>query len=190
MFEHVTSVAPCLCCLHVQVDPRASIRVGRLWDLLTSLNPLFQPPFLCSPISQETDRQRGVLHTWIFFAAMPSLHVTRVSAAVWKWFCRCPETIGPLHDTSSDEEFFTPPTSPPPASQQQCVAVTVASATTSSTHGVPKMLSPSQTVRLRRRHAEAVRQLTTPAPVVPPSPHGPLKAYQRPLRVYRPSWAP
>ena len=51
-------------------------------------------------------------------------------------------------------------------------------------------LSPAQSARLRRRHAEAVRQLTTPTPVVAPSPQGPLKPYQIPIKVYRPSWAP
>ena len=43
---------------------------------------------------------------------MPPFHVARVSAAVWKWLCRCPDVIGPVHDTSSDEEFYTPPTTP------------------------------------------------------------------------------
>ena len=43
---------------------------------------------------------------------------------------------------------------------------------------------------LRRRHLQAVRQLTTPPPVVTPSPHGPLLAYQRPIMMYTPSWAP
>ena len=123
---------------------------------------------------------------------MVTLHVRRVSAAVWKWFCRCPEAIGPGYETSSDEEFFTPPTTPPRVSQQQCVAAEARSPTTEAfpTHGVPKLLSPTQTGRLRRRHAEVVRQLTTPPLVVAPSPHGPLKAYQRPVKVYRPSWAP
>lgn len=123
---------------------------------------------------------------------MAPLHVTRVSAAVWKWFCRCPESIGPVDDTSEDEEFFTPPTTPPPGGQHQCVAATTGSPTTlvTPTHGAPILLSPAQTARLRRRHAEAVRQLTSPAPVVTPAPQGPLKAYQVPTRVYRPSWAP
>ena len=120
---------------------------------------------------------------------MASIRLRQVSAAVWKWFCRCPDTIGPISDSSSDEEFFTPPTTP---SQQQCVSSIEGrpTALVSPTHGFPNMLSPSQTRRLRRRHAEAVRQLTTPPPVVTPSPHGPLKAYQRPIKVYRPSWAP
>ena len=43
---------------------------------------------------------------------MAPLRVARISAAVWKWFCRCPDAIGPEHDISSDEEFYTPPTSP------------------------------------------------------------------------------
>lgn len=58
--------------------------------------------------------------------SMASLHVTRVSTAVWKWFCRCPDIIGLVYDTSSDEEFFTPPTSPSPSSEQERVAVTTA----------------------------------------------------------------
>ena len=124
--------------------------------------------------------------------SMASLHVTRVSTAVWKWFCRCPDIIGPVYDTSSDEEFFTPPTSPPPSSEQERVAVTTESPTAyiSPTHGVQNLLSPSQALRLRRRHAAAVRQLTSPPPVVKPAPQAPLKAYQRPVKVFRPSWAP
>ena len=120
---------------------------------------------------------------------MPTPRVRRVSAAVWKWFCRCPETIGPVYNSGSDEEFFTPPTTP---SQLHCESVIPGSPTTlvTPTHGLPKLLSPSQTRRLRRRHAEVVRQLTASPPVVTPSPHGPLKAYQRPVKVYRPSWAP
>ena len=120
------------------------------------------------------------------FLSMAPFDVTRVSAAVWRWFCRCPEIIGPVYDTSSDEEFFTPPTSPQPCS----IDIRVPASTVSPTHGSLNLLSPSQTHRLRRRHAEAVRQLTSPPPVVTPVPHGPLKAYQRPVKVYRPSWAP
>lgn len=118
---------------------------------------------------------------------MASTHVTRVSTVVWRWFCRCPEVIGHVHETSNDEEFFTPPTSPPPSSE---IHGTTGSVTTfgSPTHGVQRLLLPAQTERLRRRHARAVRQLTSPPPVVAPTPHGPIKAYQRPLKVYRPSW--
>jgi hypothetical protein len=122
---------------------------------------------------------------------MASTHVKRVSTAVWRWFCRCPEIIGPVYDTSSEEEFFTPPTSPPASSVHHSADVTRGSPTTLSSpkHGAQRLLSPSQARRLRRRHGEVVRQLTTPPPIVAPTPQGPLKAYQRPVMVYRPSWA-
>lgn len=136
----------------------------------------------------------AVFYPWRLSAFLPlvmaSSHVTRVSSAVWKWFCRCPDVIGPVHETSSDEEFFTPPTSPPPSSEVPTTHGTMVSTTTlcSPAQGVQRLLSPVHTERLRRRHAEAVRHLTTPPPVVAPTPHGPLKAYQRPVKVYRPSW--
>jgi hypothetical protein len=122
---------------------------------------------------------------------MACTHVKRVSTAVWRWFCRCPEIIGPVYDTSSEEEFFTPPTSPPPSSVHQSADATKGSSSTltSPNHGVQRLLSPSQAGRLRWRHGEAVRQLTTPPPTVTPTPQGPLKAYQVPVMVYRPTWA-
>jgi hypothetical protein len=43
---------------------------------------------------------------------MTPFHIIPVSAVVWKWFCRCPYAIGPVHDISSDEDFYTPPTTP------------------------------------------------------------------------------
>lgn len=39
--------------------------------------------------------------------SMAPLHPRRVSIAMWKWLCRCPDAIGPFHDSSSDENFFT-----------------------------------------------------------------------------------
>ena len=116
---------------------------------------------------------------------MPPFHVARISTAVWKWLRRCPDVIGPVEDTSSDEEFYTPPTSPlRPAGEQSVQTVFMPQPRSE------QALSPAQTARLRRRHAEAVRQLTTPTPNVAPSPQGPLLPYQRPIKVYRPSWAP
>ena len=125
-----------------------------------------------------TRRSSGCPVAWnpcfyLFSLSMAPLHVTWVSAAVWKWFCRCSNAIGPVYETSSDEEFFTPPTTPLPCDKEQRVAVISGSPTAliSPTHTVQRLLSPSQMVQLRRRHAEAVRQLTTPPPVVTPSPH-------------------
>jgi hypothetical protein len=127
-----------------------------------------------------------------FTLPMAPLHVARISAAIWKWFCRCPDAIGPEHDISSDEEFYTPPTSPPRVADDHPTANVPASAADSMLQKlhVPSPLSPAQSARLRRRHAQAVRQLITPPPAVTPTPHGPLLAYQRPVKVYRPSWAP
>lgn len=119
---------------------------------------------------------------------MAPLHVARIRDAVWKWFCRCPDVIGPVHDMSSDDEFYTPPTTPSRLADDQSAAEVPTSSTPKLiVHGA---LSPAQGARLRRRHAQAVQQLTTPPPAVTPSPHGPLLAYQRPIKVYRPSWAP
>ena len=164
---NVRGPPPCYDDYRVQVDLGAHIRAGRTFH-----RHIFHPP-------------SSVL-LWLSFLSMAPFDVTRVSAAVWRWFCRCPEIIGPVYDTSSDEEFFTPPTSPQPCS----IEIRGPASTVSPTHGSLNLLSPSQTHRLRRRHAEAVRQLTSPPPVVTPVPHGPLKAYQRPIKVYRPSWAP
>ena len=127
-----------------------------------------------------------------FFLSMARFDVTRISASVWKWLCRCPDAFGPLEDSSSDDEFFTPPTTPVCYGDQQRVPTSPQSpsALTSTAHAVPRLLSPAQSARLQRRHAEAVRQLTTPPPIVMPPPPSPLKAYQRPIKVYRPSWAP
>ena len=89
---------------------------------------------------------------------------------------------------SSDEEFYTPPTSPLRHAEDLSLAEVPGCSTPKLlVHGA---LSPAQGARLRRRHAQAVQQLTTPPPPVTPSPHGPLLAYQRPIKVYRPSWAP
>lgn len=164
--------------------------------LAVAHSPSSSLPFFPQPGRLPCGVPAGVLYGRVSCAyvslSMASFHVTRVSAAVWKWFCRCPEIIAPVYDTSSDEEFFTPPTSPLPCSQHERVAVTTGSPTAyiCPTHGVQNLLSPSQALRLRQRHAEAVRQLTSPPPVVKPAPQAPLKAYQRPVKVYRPSWAP
>jgi hypothetical protein len=116
---------------------------------------------------------------------MPPFHVARISSAVWRWLRRCPDVIGPVNDTSSDEEFFTPPTSPLRHAEEPSVVPVFMSQPLRE-----QALSPAQSARLRRRHVEVVRQLTTPTPVVAPSPPGPLKPYQIPIKVYRPSWAP
>lgn len=122
---------------------------------------------------------------------MARFDVNRVRAAVWKWLCRCPDAIGAVEDTSSDDEFFTPPTSPGAGAKDQHAEVTMGSpsAIISPTGDAQRLLSPAQTRRLRRRHAEVVQQLTTPTAVVAPRPWAPLKAYQRPTMVYRPNWA-
>jgi hypothetical protein len=123
---------------------------------------------------------------------MARFDVARVGASVWKWLCRCPDAIGPVEDSSSEDEFFTPPTTPGRFTDEQRVdnSKRPESALTSTAGAVPKLLSPAQTSRLRRRHAEVVRQLVTPSPIVPTPPQGPLKPYQRPIKVYRPVWAP
>jgi hypothetical protein len=131
----------------------------------------------------------GFCSSYFLFLTMPRFDVNRVRAAVWKWLCRCPDAIGPLGDISSDDEFFTPPTSPVPTNINHDEGCN--SATTIIAPGdAQRLLSPAQSQRLRRRHAEIVRQLTTPPPVVAPRPQSPLKAYQRPTMVYRPNWAP
>lgn len=162
------------------------IRAGRSFHLNIFRQLFLLPSCLLYQLLSSIGGFRGAFLS----LSMASLHMTRVSAAVWRWFSRCPDVIGPVYDTSSDEEFFTPPTSPPPP--EACGPVTTKSPALCITqiHGGGNLLSPSQSARLRRRHAEAVRHLTAPPPVVTPVPHGPLKAYQRPVKVYRPSWAP
>ena len=141
---------------------------------------------------QGTERHSNLSQVFIPFSMSP-FDVIRISAAVWKWFCRCPDAIGPVEDSSSDNEFFTPPTTLGRCGEDQHVSNNPdsPSAIISIACDVPRLLSPAQTARLRRRHAEVVRQLTTPPPVVraPPS-NAPLKAYQEPFKVFRPSWAP
>ena len=124
------------------------------------------------------------------FLTMQRFDVKRVRAAIWKWLCRCPDAIGPFGDMSSDDEFFTPPTSPLPCAEDVDAARFSASSTLTPSGDAHRLLSPAQTRRLQRRHAAVVSQLTTPPPVVAPRPQPPLKAYQRPIMVYRPSWAP
>jgi hypothetical protein len=125
---------------------------------------------------------------------MAPIHVARISASVWKWFCRCPDTIGPVHDISSDDEFHTLPTSPSRLgdAEEQAPRHVPSSSAVSMPHRlvVEAPLSPAQSARLRRRHAQAVLQLTTPPPVVAPKPQGKLLRYQIPIKVFRPSWAP
>ena len=123
--------------------------------------------------------------------AMPRFHMNRVRVAVWKWLCRCPDAIGPVGDISDDEVFFTPPTCLSPCTQDGGAGIIAASSESVTTLAgdAPRLLSPAQTRRLQRRHAEVVRQLTAPPPVVSPRPHSPLKAFQRPVMVYRPAWA-
>jgi hypothetical protein len=123
---------------------------------------------------------------------MARFDVARVGASVWKWLCRCPDAIGPVEESSSEDEFFTPPTTPGRYAEQYHVdsSKRSESALTATAGGVPRLLSPAQTARLQRRHAEVVRQLVTPPPIVTPPPQAPLKAYQRPIKVYRPTWAP
>ena len=123
---------------------------------------------------------------------MPRFDVNRVRVAVWKWLCRCPDTIGPVGDISDDDVFFTPPTSPSPHTQDggDWIVPTSTSAETLEACDAHRLMSPAQTRRLRRQHAEVVRQLTTPTALVNPRPQSPLKAFQRPVMVYRPAWAP
>jgi hypothetical protein len=105
---------------------------------------------------------------------MALVDVKRVRAAVWRWLCKCPEAIGPLEDSSSDNDFFTPPTTPLHDAEEPRVATIPQRPSTliSPPSGAERLLSPAQTARLRRRHAEVVRQLTTPPPVVEPPPTG------------------
>lgn len=121
---------------------------------------------------------------------MPRYDVNRVRVAVWKWLRRCPEAIGPTGDSSGEEEFFTPPTSPLPCAEDEDAGTISASSNVVVAGDAGGLLSPAQARRLRRRHAEVVRQLTAPCPIVTPREYAPLKAYQRPIMVYRPSWAP
>lgn len=105
-------------------------------------------------------------------SSMARFDVARVSAAVWKWLCRCPDVIGPDEDSSSDNDFFTPPETPLRYVEDQHVANIPGSgsAVISQASDVQRLLSPAQTTQLGRRHAAVVRQLTTPPPVVAP-PH-------------------
>jgi hypothetical protein len=141
-------------------------------------------------------RQRNAIATFgypFFSLGMAPVDVLRVSAAVWKWLCRCPDAVGAVEDSSSDNEFFTPPTTPERCFEDQLESNNPhsPSALVSIGQKVPRLLSPAQTARLRRRHTEVVWQLTTPPPVVrPPPSNAPLKAYQIPIKVFRPSWAP
>ena len=68
------------------------------------------------PLGMHSSLQRDALHLGsnhvydlISFTTRMPLHIARVSAAIWKWFYRCPDVIGPVHDISSDEDFYTPP---------------------------------------------------------------------------------
>ena len=103
---------------------------------------------------------------------MARFDVARVGQSVWKWLCRCPDAIGPVEDGSSDDEFFTPPTTPGRYTKEHHVDTSKRSDSvfTPTAGAVPKLLSPAQTARLRRRHAEVVQQLVTPAPIVTPPP--------------------
>ena len=103
--------------------------------------------------------------------------VNRVRATVWKWLCRCPDAIGPVGDIFGDDEFFTPPTSPMPTAGEHDVRSNCASSIIAP-GDAQRLLSPAETRRLRQRHAEVVRQLTTPPPVFAPRLQSPLKAYQ------------
>ena len=146
---------------------------------------------LSLPHFQAYDIQSpGFCSSYLLSLTMQRFDVKRVRAAVWKWLCRCPDAIGPFGDMSSDDEFFTPPTSPLPCAEDVDAARFSASSTLTPSGDAHRLLSPAQTRRLQRRHAAVVSQLTTPPPVVAPRPQPPLKAYQRPIMVYRPSWAP
>jgi hypothetical protein len=122
---------------------------------------------------------------------MTPLHIARASAVVWKWFCRFPDAIGLVYDIFSDEDFYTYPTTPLRDAEEHhglnmSACTSILKCQTLTVHG---SLSRSQNTRLRRRHLQVVRQLTTPPLVITPSPHSLLLAYQRPIRVYRPGWA-
>lgn len=132
---------------------------------------------------------RGFCSSSLLSLTMSRFHVNRVRTTVWKWLCRCPDAIGPVGDVSSDEEFFTPPTSPVPCADDQDGGVISATSNMTPPGNAQGCLSPAQRRRLQRKHAEVVRQLTTPSPLVTPRPNEPLKAYQRPVMVYRPNWA-
>lgn len=122
---------------------------------------------------------------------MSPLNVQRISKAVWRWFCRCPEMIGPGEEDPSDDEFYTPPTSPPNASADiSNNANTSNTDVVFSTTHLPCLLTPTQMHRLRCKHANAVHGLITSPPIVESPPPQRLKPYQRPIKVFRPSWAP
>ena len=120
---------------------------------------------------------------------MASLHIACVSAAAWKWFCRCPDAIGPIYDISNDEESYTPPTTPlrhRRASCRQyaclqfyldvrdtCRAWVAFASTKHSTQATISLGCPTT------HNATSCCQA---------SPHGQMLAYQQPIRVYRPSW--
>jgi hypothetical protein len=179
--------------LHVTTAPTCGLSVRRL-------------PFKwCSSLSLRHSHVSAIYpHRFcsssLLSLTMARFEVKRVRAAVWKWLCRCPDAIGPVGDTSSDDEFFTPPTSPVPTDEQRYEGSnsehgernerSISASSIIAAGDAQRLLSPAQTRRLRRRHAEVVRQLTTPPPLVAPRPQSPLKAYQRPTMVYRPRWAP
>ena len=168
--------------LHVTTVPTCGLSVRRFpFKWCSSLSLRHSHPSDIYP--------HGFCSSCLLPLTMPRFEVKRVRAAVWKWLCRCPEAIGPVGDISGDDEFFTPPTSPVPTDGQHDEGSNYASSIIAP-GDAQRLLSPAQTRRLRRRHAEVVRQLTTPPPVVAPRPQSPLKAFQRPIMVYRPSWAP
>ena len=73
-----------------------------------------------------------------------------------------------------------PPTTPLRDAEEYHIAnmyafISILMSYTLAMHG---SLSLAQTTRLMRRHLQFVRQLTTPLPVVTPSPHSPLLAYR------------
>lgn len=42
---------------------------------------------------------------------MPLVKLNNKGVAIWRWFCRCPDVLGPIEDDYDFDEFFTPPTS-------------------------------------------------------------------------------
>lgn len=87
----------------------------------------------------------GILPSTSFSLTMAYFHIVRVSAAVWKRFCRCLDAIGPIHDMSSDEEFYTPPTTPLHGAEEQPMATISASASIlmPQTFALHRLLSPA-----------------------------------------------
>lgn len=155
-------VVPKLQCLPRVQGPQCSYKC---WTLVSLAH--LQPTSFVSPIFSAnwsaTRCSSGWRLGWIptfclFSLSMALLHMTQVSEAIWKWFCRCPDAIGHVYESSSNEKFFAPPTTPLCCSEEQHVAVIMGSPTTliSPTEGVQRLLSPSQMARLRRRHVEVV----------------------------------